>query len=198
MIFAVDSSVLTFIVNPSARSPDDPATGRPVECAKERVEFLIQNLKHDDTMIIATPVLAEIMVQAGSAVADIVSLIDSMARVKILPFDRRSAYELAAMTNEAYAAGDKKSGSLEPWAKVKHDRQIIAVARVAGAEKLYTDDEKMAKFARKIGMETISTWELPLPEKAENLFTVSGLNEHGASVEIDNVIQLSERKAENL
>lgn len=83
------------------------------------------------------------------------------------------------MTREAAEAGDKKSGSEQPWQKVKFDRQIIAIARVVGASKIYSDDENLAKFAKRIGIEVISIWDLPIPENAENLFTASGLRSDG-------------------
>lgn len=52
---------------------------------------------------------------------------------------------------------------MEPYQKVKIDRQIIAILKVAGVESVYTDDEGFAKRARLCGMTPISTAELPLP-----------------------------------
>lgn len=74
-----------------------------------------------------------------------------------------AAVELASMTREAIRAGDKKDGSLSPWQKVKIDRQIIAIARVRGATRIYSDDEGVATFAERIGIEVVQTWKMPLP-----------------------------------
>ncbi|HET6536723.1 MAG TPA: hypothetical protein VFG34_01230 [Sphingopyxis sp.] len=197
MIVAVDSSTLTLMINPSARPPIDPSTGLPLLYAKERVETLIAGLSPDDTLIVGTPVLAEIIVQAGIAATDIISMIDEMARVKIVPFDRRAAFEVAFMTSAAIANGDKKAGVDQPWAKVKYDRQIIAIARVAGATKLYTDDIKMAQFSEKTGLDTFSTWELEIPEQVETLFSRAGVSIDHSDSDLSNVVALPDRKSES-
>lgn len=67
------------------------------------------------------------------------------------------------MTREALRAGDKRGGSAEPWQKVKYDRQIIAIARVYGANLIYSDDDGIKTFADQIGLTVVRTWELPLP-----------------------------------
>ena len=41
------------------------------------------------------------------------------------------------MTRTAISRGDKKSGSRDTWAKVKYDRQIVAIARVLQAPWYY-------------------------------------------------------------
>jgi hypothetical protein len=53
----------------------------------------------------------------------------------VVPFDTLAAIELAVMTRNALAAGDKRAGSKESWAKVKFDRQIAAIARVTRRER---------------------------------------------------------------
>jgi hypothetical protein len=76
------------------------------------------------------------------------------------------------MTRDALRAGDKKDGSIAPWQKVKIDRQIIAIARVRGVERIYSDDAGVASFAAKVGLPVVQTWTMPLPpENAQgNLF----------------------------
>ena len=59
---------------------------------------------------------------------------------EVRPFDTLAAIELAQMTREAIASGDKKLGEGAPYQKIKLDRQIAAIAKVAGARALYTDD----------------------------------------------------------
>lgn len=87
------------------------------------------------------------------------------------------------MTRDAIDAGDKRSGSEAAWQKVKVDRQVIAVARVEGATNIYADDRDLAAFAKRLGMEVFSTWDLPLPERETNLFTAAGLTPVGQSVD---------------
>jgi hypothetical protein len=44
------------------------------------------------------------------------------------------------MTRAAVDAGDKRVGSDATWAKVKFDRQIVAIAQVRRATAIYSDD----------------------------------------------------------
>jgi hypothetical protein len=51
------------------------------------------------------------------------------------------------------------------WAKVKFDRQIVAIAKVVGATVIYSDDKDVATLAKKQGIETIGVADLPLPKE---------------------------------
>ena len=163
MILAVDSSALALLVNPEATPPHDPDTGLLVERASERVRHFISGLSASDTLIIPTPVLAEALVRAEDGAPAVLEIISGLARVKVRAFGQRAAIETAFMTREAIAAGDKKAGAEAPWQKVKVDRQIIAVARVEGATRIYADDKGLISFARTLSMDVISTWDLPFP-----------------------------------
>lgn len=175
MILAVDSSALILLINPAANPPDDPETEQPVTHARERVELFLAGLSSADTLIIPTPVLAEVLVGAEEGGPGLLEAISGLARVKVRPFGERAAIETAMMTREAIAAGDKRLGSHAPWQKVKVDRQVAAVARAENATRMYADDHNLVKFARKLGMDVFSTWDLPVPDGVENLFTAAGV-----------------------
>ena len=180
MIVAVDASALTLLVNPDADGPIDPSTGQALTRASERIGRLIEDVeKQRGTILIPTPALAEVLVKAGDAGPPFLERLHSSARFKIADFDQRAAVEVAAMTREAIRAGDKSAGVLEPWQKVKYDRQIVAIARLNGAQSIYADDNGVASFAEKVGLKVIRTWELPLPETEVNLFTAAGLEPCG-------------------
>jgi hypothetical protein len=51
----------------------------------------------------------------------------------------------------------------ETWAKLKFDRQIIAIEKVNAANTIYTDDTGLAVVAKGNGLKIVHTWELPLP-----------------------------------
>lgn len=77
------------------------------------------------------------------------------------------------VAREAVASGDKRSRVQASWNEVKFDRQIATIAKVHGAEVLYTDDENQATFAKQLGLKVIHTWELDLPpEYAQTGFDV--------------------------
>lgn len=54
-------------------------------------------------------------------------------------------------------------------AKIKFDCQIIAIAKANNITTIYTDDEQLTKRAKKLGIEVISSEELPL-EAQPSLF----------------------------
>ncbi len=74
-----------------------------------------------------------------------------------------AAIELAAVEVEDRSKGDKRGGSIGIWTKIRFDRQIIAIARTNKAKRIYSDDLDLAKFATKLRIEVVPTWELPLP-----------------------------------
>lgn len=185
MILVVDSSALALLINPGARPPHDPVTFELVTEARGRIEALVSSLTGADTLIIPTPVLAEVLVQAGDGAPAILEIIGGLGRVRVRGFDQRAAVETAMMTRDAIKAGDKRAGSQAPWQKVKVDRQIIAIARVNSATHIYSDDEGLLSFARRLDIPVLSTWTLPLPDRTIDLFASMGLAPDGQDMPDD-------------
>lgn len=179
MRLVVDSSALALLINPDSAPPNDPKTGSAVLKSHERIRGFVNGLSANDTLIIPTPVLAELLVKAENDAPQLLEQLQGQARLRVRPFDERAAVELAMMTREALSAGDKRGGSQQSWQKVKFDRQILAIARVAEATYLYADDIELVNFARSVGVEAVSTWDLPIPEETKNLFTEAGLQPDG-------------------
>jgi hypothetical protein len=178
MAVVFDAGMLFALYRPDAAKPIDPETSKPVEYLKERVDCLVTRLEDAGTKIhIPTPALSEVLVRAGSDTNDIVSAINNSTALEIAPFGTRAAIEVALMTRSAIEAGDKKDGADETWNKVKYDRQIIAIARVVRASTLYTDDGNLIKFAKKVNLKIVQSWELPIPDEARQGNLLEALNE---------------------
>ncbi len=64
---------------------------------------------------------------------------------------------------ETIGAGDLRAGTDATRAKIKFDRQILAIARVQKQSVIYSDDQDVAKQAQTFGLEAIPIWQLPLP-----------------------------------
>jgi hypothetical protein len=160
----LDATMLMVLFRPDAGGPTD-SKGKPVSDAKERVEYFVKQLEEARAkIIIPTPALSEILVRAGAqASQDIIEEINRSAVFRIESFDTRAAIEVAALTRTAIAEGDKKARSTAPWDKVKYDRQIVAIAKVAEATAIYSDDKGIRSIAKSVDIPVISFAELPLP-----------------------------------
>jgi hypothetical protein len=164
MAAAFDATFLMPLLRPEVGFPSD-SEGKPIEKAKERLAFLVEGLERSATkIIIPTPALSEILVRAGTKGSQqIVETLDKSRVFKIEPFDTISAIEVATLTREALDEGDKRKGLEATWAKVKYDRQIVAIAKVHGATMIYSDDSDVAILGKQAGLQVIAFSELPLP-----------------------------------
>lgn len=159
MAVLFDTSVLLLAMHPDAALPIDPATQQPVEHARQRVDYLIRKLsKAREKVVIPSPVLAEILVHAGKSTNEYVQNFQQ-SPFRIAPFDTRAAIECA---DAIHRYGIKGKGKENPRAKIKFDRQIIAVAQVERAEAIYSDDEDIFKYGAQVGIKVIRSYELEL------------------------------------
>jgi predicted nucleic acid-binding protein len=160
----IDNDILSLLLHPKARPPKDPATNKPIERLPDRIEKLIEDWEGDqEKVIIPAPVLSEFLILAGDEASNYLDEISARRTILIKPFDQMAAIELAAIELEARKSGSKRGSVTAPWTKVKFDRQIVAIAKVNGATRIYSNDGDVRKFADKVGIETVSAWELPLP-----------------------------------
>lgn len=162
----LDSTTLFFLFEPNAKAPIDPASGLPVTDCKERIETLIGKLSENRIRILVpTPVLSEILVAAGPKRLQILQDLNKSSRFKIEPFEQTAAVEVACLTDGDAKWSRGTTDLTQTKAKIKYDRQIIAIAKVNGVETIYSDDIGLAKCAKRNGISVIRTSELPLADK---------------------------------
>lgn len=143
-----DATILLALLQPDSLPPRHPDTNEPVDSVRERIDYLIRRLEEEGAkIVIPTPALSEVLVRADGAVPRYLQEISSASVFRSAPFDERCAVELAAMTRSAIDSGDKKGGQDTTWAKVKFDRQIVAIAKVEGVSTLYSDDKGIETLA---------------------------------------------------
>lgn len=161
-----DASVLLLVLNPDSRPPLDPESGQPVERAVDRMNALILRLSDDgEKIIIPTPALSEVLVHAREATQRYLEILNRNAAFRIASFDQKAAIEAAIATHDAIRRGGRRADA-DPGAtaaKIKFDRQIIAIARAEGARAVYSDDSDVIRFAKQAGLEAYRTADLPLP-----------------------------------
>lgn len=160
-----DASFLLLALRPGVRAPIDPTTRKPVEKARERVEYLIRTLTESATpVVVPAPALSETLVMAAAGVPEIVSGLRRIPAIRIADFDTRAAIECAFLTDAALSTGTKRGRAVgEPYQKVKVDRQIIAIAKVAGASTIYSSDNGLIALARAEKFNVFTVSDLPLP-----------------------------------
>jgi predicted nucleic acid-binding protein len=166
----IDATTLMLLLRPGIPIPNGP-NGIPIDRPKERIEYLVQQLNNAGTkIVIPTPALSEALVRAGAAGSqELVEKLQKFAVFRIEPFDLRAAIEVAAMSRDAVAGGNKRGkATTSTWAKVKYDRQIVAIMKVHGVTEIYSDDDDVRNLGAKAKIKVVSVAELPLPpQKAQ-------------------------------
>jgi hypothetical protein len=148
-----DASYLVPLLDPRVKGVSD----------NPRVNHLFRTLeKAKAKIIVPTPALSEVLIGAGDAAPKYLEIISRSARFKVVPFGERAAVEAAAAHREAIEAGDKKEGG-SSWAKVKFDHQILAIAKVEGADCIYSNDADLVKLGKKHRIPVIPLDGLPEP-----------------------------------
>jgi hypothetical protein len=120
---------------------------------------------------VPTPVLSELLVRRGEGRSEYLAQLTSTYTFILAPFDVRAAVELSFLLEADLKPRKKKLDDQETWAKMKFDRQIIAIAKVNNVHTIYSDDTSLAAVGRANGLTVIPTWDLPLPPvKAQGEF----------------------------
>lgn len=139
----------------------------PIKHAKERLESLIERIAKDrELIIIPAPVLSELLVKVPpEKVTPLLDQLNSSIWFRIEAFDAAAAVELGMRIAQARAGGDKREGlpSETPWAKVKFDRQIVAIAIVSGASEIISDDPDVKTIGERWGIKVVSVEQLEIP-----------------------------------
>ena len=151
---AFDASFLILVFDPNAVSKYS------VPRLQERIDLFVAALAKSRTKIlIPTPALSEFLTKADKSILE---QINDSALVQIAPFDERAAIEAAEMTKNAIRESDKKDPVVAAtWSKIKFDRQIVAIAKVANVTTIYSTDPHIAKHAQQVGIMTQTIEDLP-------------------------------------
>lgn len=158
-----DTSILAISLDANAAVPLSPETLAPIENCRARIDFLLQTLSANKTrVIVPTPVMAEYIVGGGLDKEKRVSKITNAKGFVVESFDLRAAIECALIEDADTATGRLLDPNMTK-AKIKFDRQIIAIAISRRASTIYTGDLKLAHRARQCSLSAVLTWELPLP-----------------------------------
>lgn len=157
---AFDSTFLTLLFVPNAPCSTDRG--------RDRVDFLIADIHgRGGQIVIPAPVLSELLIGVGHSRSQILNELTRNPKFLFAPFDTRAAIELALMSERVTkrSRGRKRAESVGTWAKVKFDRQIVAISKVYGVTTIYSEDGDIRRIAGPEGIKvkTVSDLSLPLP-----------------------------------
>ncbi|MFZ1110613.1 MAG: type II toxin-antitoxin system VapC family toxin [Rhodomicrobium sp.] len=142
----------------------DPKANEPEPGARRKLNYLFAELeKAKARIVVPTPALSEYLVRAGDAGAQYQTEMSKHSVFRIADFDVRAAVETAEMIRQSLNAGDKKSGLKTGWHQIKFDRQIIAIARVEGVGRIYSNDPDFKKLVGPDGPQVLAFADLPSP-----------------------------------
>lgn len=157
-----DTGILLPLIQPDIQVPIPKGIDPSKFDAEGRVKYLIEVLRGQKaTIIIPTPVLGELLVKESADGNDALLMLQSHPNIRIVPFDIRSAIECALLqrTNGVrLGLGDEYRR-----AAAKVDAQILSCGIVEQVDVVYCADGWMRNAAKKLGIDTISFDELPLP-----------------------------------
>lgn len=158
-----DTSFLSLAFDSEFSPPIDPATGETMVDCKGKIEHLISSLAASKSRIlIPTPVLAEFMIRGGPDKEKRLSIITNSKVFVVAPFDLRSAVECSLIEDEDTATKRLQDENVSK-AKIKFDRQILAIALTRSASTIFTGDKKLAYRAQQCGLSATLTWQLDSP-----------------------------------
>lgn len=187
MVVVFDNNVLCLLLHPDANVPNDPSTGREVSRAQDRMGLLVETIRqHGQRILIPAPVLSEFLTFADSEYLD---EINASQHFEVAPFGQSAAIEAAVQLRADMRDTNKgkRGGTAGDWQKVKIDRQIVAIAKVAKAACIYTTDADLKTLAQNSGIRAVHVADLDLPESntplldaAEGDSTVDGPSSEGA------------------
>jgi predicted nucleic acid-binding protein len=163
-MIAFDASFLILAFDEKA------ASKHPTPHLSERISLLLEHMtKARGKILIPTPALSEFLTGADISVLD---QINDSSVFRIAPFDERAAIEAAELTKRAVRDSDKKDPIVAAtWAKIKFDRQIVAIVKVEGVNTIYSTDPHIAKHAKLLEIECKGIEDLPLLRSETRLAT---------------------------
>lgn len=159
MKVVLDADFLLLLLRPDHGAPRDPATGEEVPAWRARLGELVARLEEDrSSVVIPTPVLSALLLRAGRATDAVLRRIEARRAFQVQSFDLRAAVEAAAMARDG---GDASVGASSAGAE--RARQVVAIARVNGAARIYSDDPDLTALGRRHGIDVVGLAALPLP-----------------------------------
>lgn len=157
MRIVIDTNILIQMIGMRSDRPlFDPATGEEVTRPAARALALMDAIDaRKGTIVIPTPVLTEFLLGIPEDTQrHYIDELNGSRLFEIVPFGQRAAIECARLLNPAEL---KQLNELTTKAKLRFDRQIIAIALASGASELWTHDGELMDKAKECGIAEVAS-----------------------------------------
>lgn len=140
------------------------------KCPEElrlRVEALVKRATARRRIILPAPAVAEYLAGVGNpaAIAVAADILQGAKSFRIAEFGNRASIEVATVISRLKNKSSRRSEG-KSWAKAKFDWQIAAIAKVEGAEAIYTMDDDVVRAAAHMGITGVRVDLMDLPDEA--------------------------------
>ena len=156
MKIVIDTNVLVQIMqNEGATDLIDPESDQVVVNAFGRAQALIERIDSlKGVVILPAPVVAEYLLGIDRKSYQLhLDVMNSVKCIEVSPFDQVAAVECAMLVS------NQEMKQLDPeskMAKLKYDRQILAIAVASGAKEIWTHDKQLFKRSKAVGITAMS------------------------------------------
>lgn len=143
----------------------DPRTGNVISDLELRAQALVDHVdSQGGSVLIPAPVLAEFLVGIDkSSQQTYINLIKSQSCFEVVAFDEIAAIECAQFPD---LKALKQMMASDTTAKVKFDRQILAIAKASGVKEVWTHDKGVYNRCENFGLIAKSLADIsPAPQQ---------------------------------
>lgn len=173
MKVVIDNHILVHLMkDPKGAALTDPSTGNVIDRIPERAASLLEYINVErGRLYIPAPVLTEYLIGiARKNQHTHLNDMNNLSCVQIMPFDEMAAYECAQMVDDQELKAIESDASATK-AKLRVDRQVLAIALAVGADELWTHDHNLMSKSNSLGMRVKSLADI-LPPRQGGLFPV--------------------------
>jgi len=161
MIVLFDANFIMMMFDENARAPirkDRP----PIPDARIRIEHLVDTLSRSKSKIVLpAPALCEFLLMAPNHYQSYLAAIKKRSVFEVAPFDDACIVELVEQGRKQ--GKPRRADRQATWAKLKYDRQILAIARVHRVSKIYSTDDAVRQAAGELAIASFDLHDLPEP-----------------------------------
>jgi len=169
-VVVLDSVILALLVDPHAEPPSEPGGRGPVPRVRERLDLLVSEIEDiHDRILIPTPVLFELLALSGAAAPGYFETLSKSSFFRIVGFDQRAALEAASLLREGTGGrGHDDATTASDWNDTLAPSdlirlQIVAIAKVHGADAMYSEDAALRRLAQNQGIDARRLADMPEP-----------------------------------